>query len=445
MQQKSFRVLLLLALFLLLPVFANAQWWPPKGYSDIATTGGLSNTLIVQIVNATPYNIYFKEGSFSVQYAHAGLSTNLRDEFGSTAMNPDSKKGFMFAPLGVPQNIEPVPPAAFQDPNYVNTTTYPYSFVISWDDRAAYNEYNWLTWTIKNVPCTDTAHCSAPQKDVDLGFFVRRASDDPALKSGYYWDLGKQILKDVLGIIAVVVMPENPLAWGHLTLLMGETSKDAFGAVQNTDDGTNKWHVAAYPFPAAGSDCARLVTTNPDTNACYPSAEQDDDGVKAEWAGQTGGWAEQNIVVAVELRRPVAPFPEYLCVDWYPGWVGSLGTVPVAVVTIMTVEEWQLATSQQAVRAMATGAPGPTGKPAPNSAEVTNAAQMIHSTLQQTGRPGLLTLFSIIRGLNNQQRQVLRELYANWRAGNALTPNQQTFLHMLAVQLRNQVNQGKAR
>lgn len=435
MQQKSLRVLLLLCF--LSPVFANAQWWPPPGKSDIVTNAGVSNTLMVQIVNLTPYEMVFKESSFSIPYRHT-QSTNLRDEYDATAMDPDVKKSFMFAPLGVPNVISPVPEEAFTTTDYVDTTTRPYSFVISWDDRNGYVNDNWATWTIKNVACTDPTHCSAPQQNVDLGFFITRSAPDNAtLESGYYWDLAKDILKTVTDLIKIVIMPENPKAWINFALDSGEVSKDAFGAIQNKSDETKKWYVAAYPFPAPGSDCSSSSAP------CYPGAEQADDGVKTEWGGQMGGWAQGNIVVSVELRRPVAPQPEYLCVDWYPGWVGSLGTVPVAVVTIMTVDEWAYAKTVTTVKAIATGAPGPTGKTMPRSAEVTSAAQLIHSTLQQSGRQGVLTLFSIIRRLNNEQRQVLREIATSWRAGNALTPSQQTFLHMLAVQLRNQVRQGK--
>ena len=53
MQQKSFRVLLLLVLCLLLPAFANAQgWWHTPGKADVLTTGGIANTLVVKLIKA---------------------------------------------------------------------------------------------------------------------------------------------------------------------------------------------------------------------------------------------------------------------------------------------------------------------------------------------------------------------------------------------------------
>ena len=300
-----------------------------------------------------------------------------------------------------------------------------------------------MTWTIGNVPCTDTAHCSTTQQDVDLGLFITRSAPDSAkLQSGDYWDLATTILKDVaINVVGLIIEPENPMTWIHLALSSAEIACDAtdckteFDNGQSTDDGTPKWYVTAYPFPAPGSNCFKT----PYTTACYPGGELSSDGVKTEWGGYMGGYAQSNIVVTVELRRPVAPVPEYLCLGNGPGFVGSLGAVPVAVVTVMTAAESGTGSVQTVAGAIATGAPGPTGKTMPATAEVTNAAKLIRSTLQESGRQGILTLFSIIRGLNDEQRQVLRDMYTAWRAGNAFTPRQQAFLYMLAVQLRGQV------
>jgi len=120
-----------------------------------------------------------------------------------------------------------------------------------------------------------------------------------------------------------------------------------------------------------------------------------------------------------------------------------LGSVPFAVVTIMTADEWIHATTVSMADAIATGAPGPPGRTRPSSPKIRFAAQLIHSTLQQSGRQGVVTLFSILRNLNPEQRQMLRDMVTSWRAGNPLTPRQQTFLLMLAVHLRNQMRQPK--
>jgi hypothetical protein len=109
----------------------------------------------------------------------------------------------------------------------------------------------------------------------------------------------------------------------------------------------------------------------------------------------------------------------------------------------MTADEWIYATTTGMVSAIATGEPGPTGKSVRNSAKIRTATRLIHSTLQQSGRQGVLTLFSILRDLNPEQRQTLRDMVKSWRAGKTLTPRQKSFLKMLAVHLRNKMRQTK--
>lgn len=79
----------------------------------------------------------------------------------------------------------------------------------------------------------------------------------------------------------------------------------------------------------------------------------------------------------------------------------------------------------------------------PRSPQIRSAAQLIQTVLQQSGRQGILTLFSIIQNLNPEHRQVLRDMVAAWRAGEVLTPRQQTLLHRLAIQLRNEMRHVK--
>jgi hypothetical protein len=91
------------------------------------------------------------------------------------------------------------------------------------------------------------------------------------------------------------------------------------------------------------------------------------------------------------------------------------------------------------VGSIVAGASEPSDRPT----QVSFAAHMLHSILQKSGRQGALTLFSIIQGLDRQQRRVLRDMVTSWRAGEALTPRQETFLHWLAIHLREEMRHVK--
>jgi hypothetical protein len=292
MGKKSFRVLLLVAWCFMPCMFANAQdgWWHTPGKADVLTTGGVASTLIVQVINLTPYDILLNEDQ--LPYLNNN-PTNLRDMYDSTAMDPEKKKSFMFAPLGVPQLIPGVPPEVFTttDPTYENTTTRPYTFVLSWDDRGGNVNDSWISWTIRDVICQDS-RCAAKTKDVPLGLFITRENPDKPLTAGDYFHLAKDILHRAAELVSVIIMPENPVAWVHFILDTGEIVKGAneFAEQQNAGDSGKKWYVAAYPFPALNSYCG---ATSPSSESCSPSQAQATDGVEANWSGPNGGWTEQ--------------------------------------------------------------------------------------------------------------------------------------------------------
>jgi hypothetical protein len=434
MRQKLFR-LLLLAIGCLLPWVSTyaSEWWHSPGKADVLTTAGYAKTLTVKIVNLTPYEIGLNRAQLPYLYPNP---TNLVDKYDSTALDPEKKKKFMFAPLGVPQTIPGVPPEVYTDPDYVNTTTRPYSFVLSWDDHGGNVDVSWISWVIHDVECKDP-RCPVATEDLTLGLFVTREDPNESLTAGDYWHLGKDVLQRALEIVSVVVVPENPLAWKNFILGTGEIAMgaDEFNDKQNADDAGQKWYVAAYPFPEPDSYCDKT----PSDEDCYPSAGQATDAAVAEWASGMGGWTQQEIVVILEMRRGQKPIPEYHC-DPH-AW--GLGTAPIAAVTIMTLDQWTEANLMSMVDTLATGSSEPTTPPRSKSARISSAAQMINSTLEQSGREGVQTLFSIIQNLNPEHRQVLRDMVTAWRAGEILTPRQQTFLHWLAIRLRNEMRHAK--
>jgi hypothetical protein len=430
MRQKLFR-LLLLAIGCLLPWVSTyaSDWWHSPGKADVLTTAGYAKTLIVQVVNLTPYEIGLNRAQLPYLYPNP---TNLVDKYDSTALDPEKKKKFMFASLGVPQTIPGVPPEVYTDPDYINTTTRPYSFVLSWDDHGGNVDQSWISWIIHDVECKDP-RCPVATEDLTLGLFVTREDPNKSLTAKDYWDLGKDVLSRAVKAVSVVVTPENPKAWKNFILSTGEIAMgvDEFNTKQTADDEGQKWYVAAYPFPEPFSYCE----TTPSDEACYPSARQATDAVVAEWAPGMGGWTQIEIVVTLQMRRGQKPVPEYHCNPYPKG----LGAATIAAVTIMTLDQWNQANLMSMVDAIADDPFEPTIPPRRKSAPISSAAQLIHSTLEQSGWEGVQTLFSIIQDLNAQQRQVLRDMVTSWRAGESLTRDQQTFLHWLAVHLRNEM------
>lgn len=450
MRQRAVQVFLLPVMLLILNSAGNAQYThtPPTGV-DLISYGGTANTLVVQIVNLTPYPIQFNSASASMQ--------------DQTDQDRKTKKQFMFAPVGVPELIPGAPEEAFILPgqpgynqNYINTDTRPYSFVLSWDDKAGYVEDNSLTWTIKGVECLEEYvkkdYC-APTGDVDLGLFVTRKAAEPPT-AGFYWDLVKSILSRALSIVAVVVAPESPRAWTSFFLGTGSVlDKTGFDIQQLTaDEGSaeasaqnEKWYIAAFPIPSKSYPC---YASDPE---CTPTTDPGDDAVETQWSTQ-GGVVQQQIVVTTHLLRgqtPKSSSKEYYCSYDPAACRGALGSVPIAMITVMTADEWLVSCLSSGFCKPEDGGSNVAGSVlTPDSVQISGGnsggsgltgAELIRSIVQEHGREGLLTLVSILRKLPLEQREALRELVDARRAGAVITPRQQALVHMVAVRLRAQM------
>jgi hypothetical protein len=446
MPQRPTTAFLLAVMCLILSSAGNAQYMhnPPTGM-DLVSYGGNANTLVVQIVNVTPYPIQFKSAS---------TSTSMRDEIDR---DRKTKKSFMFAPVGVPQVIPAAPAQAFVPeylsdgktknpdwiPNYVNKETRPYAFVLSWDDKGGYvgdTSPNWLTWTLKGVDCLDyyvKAGFCQPKADVDLGLFIKRQAAEN-LGAGHYWELVKTFLVRTLQIVSVVVAPEDPLAWAHFFLGTGEFIDAAgFNAEQLTpDEGSEeadaqheKWYIAAFPIPDVSVACYSS------SQECIPTTEPTNDAVQVGWSAQ-GGVVQSQIVVTTHLLRGQTAqhsVKEYYCDTDPAACRGKLGSVPIAMVTVMTTDLWLTSN-------LAGVGPSNVASSGGNAGELGGRGfELIRSILQQYGRAGLLTLMSILHDLPREQREEIRDLVNARRAGTPLTPRQEALVYMVAVRLRAQM------
>jgi hypothetical protein len=411
--------------------------------ADLRTYAGDANTLVVQIVNLSPYPIVFN-GDTNIQEMHGPL--------GSPAMDRQAKKSFFFAPLGVPAKIPPAPAQAFApqyldngqpnpdwDPDYINTETRPYSMVFSWDDRGSPDiTYNYVTWTIQGVECQHDDRCPPYTQDVDLGLFITREIPEDSLKSKFFFDLVTGSLKEVFTLLGVIVFPERPGNWIRFFLATFELEKVSFEAEKFAEEqrmsDSNKhgqWYIAAYPIPD-------LFSITGGENKCYyseqctPSSDAADDAVEASWDDLHGGFFADQLVVTTHLLRGKAATPSYTynpdrCIDELSA-EGSMGSAPIAMVSVMTKDQWyagQLASVAKA--SMLSESVKYKG--------VSGGLELIGSLVHKDGRAAGLELLSIIRDLPQQQRQFLGELLRSWRAGNPLTLHHQAFVDFLAVRL----------
>jgi hypothetical protein len=97
----------------------------PPTKADILLYNGRANTVVVYLVNQTPYDIELPPDTEQPKGGPQSIVDKNRK-------NP--KSGF-FAPLGVPALIHGVNPRAITDKNYVNTETYPAPMVFAWSDN----------------------------------------------------------------------------------------------------------------------------------------------------------------------------------------------------------------------------------------------------------------------------------------------------------------------
>jgi hypothetical protein len=444
MKHGPLKTCVALLLCFMLPITVSAQngYTHTPGVADIITQEGNPKSLVVQILNLTEYNMEL-----------TGFSDTLHDE---TDRSRHTAKSFMFAPLGLPQTIPPLPqtiPPGTGDPQNAK----PYTAMLAWDDGGtANNKYavnNWLLYTLQGVDCTDKA-CVTAKENVDLAIWITRSNPDKGLTAQYYYQLARNVLREVLASVAVVLFPEVPPVWANFLLSTASLTKTAFNAQQEAGDVGHKWYVASFPVPSTTSLCYAM------TSGCYPSsAAIADDAVDANWGPGNGGPTQSRIVVVTQVLQGHAPTkacnPD--CSP-YANW-GQLGSVPVLMVTVMTTDVWypaviaalancKVATPPDYCPTQKTGATAAAGAAAsagshasglPDASAVSDAGAMIHAILEEHGREGRLALGSVVRSLNPVQRQLLGEMYQTWRAGEPFTPNEQGLLHLIAVHLRNAV------
>lgn len=479
MTQRSFRAIGPLCFLLALAVGALGQTTyqrptppadggPPTG-ADLEVYDGASHSLVVQVLNLTPYDIVFDH--------NPGVTSSITavDEGQMQNRNP-AEKSFMFAPVGIPDFI---PAAAAQDfvpeflyitttnpdgstttqkmpnpaynPDWVDTTTHPYPMVLSWDDQGGFKEDNWVYWTVKKVPyiiCADQSNvnsCVSNIQDVQLGLWLYRNKPTFNLRENQYFQFIVDAVQATAKTIKLVIEPENPAAWANAFLAYSElTQEGADFAKENAqqNDGNSMW-VASYVIPHKDSAC---VTKEQN---CVPStmAPTSGDAVHSEWAPSfagpcdtsgkcPSGAAEANLVVSVHVLR--GHKAKQCDPSFYPK-VCPLGSESVVMITVSRIEDFTVGVVAGTLGASRIQAE--TGSPADKSRLflLQAGAGRIRELLNHAGDrgiPELELLRSVMYGLNPAQRQVLRDLVMSMGSGTLPTEEQRRVVRLIADELQ---------
>jgi hypothetical protein len=452
MRQGLLRVFVAIALLVLpgVPAWGEYLRYPPTS-SDMIIHEGNQKTVVVQIMNLTPFNIQLKNTNVGSIPDPSATSVSAEDQSQMIDRTRATKKSFMFAPVGLPRLIPGLPPQSFNhdnDPKYYNTQSRPYSMVFSWDDRGGYVEDSWIRWTLKDVQYSKLINgAEVPQTptDVEMGLWMYRSQPpQEELKSGYFSIVSSSVFA-AFHTFALIVEWENPMAWIEEFVALAELSKGVIEfAEENTkpDDGY-QMYLASYVIPNPNSPCMSNGT-------CYPAVWSSDPNAKATDAvanfyagyemGYPAGPAEASLVVSTHLLRGhSAPMCETRDLQSNPC---PLGSVPILMITVWRASDWLANHAGSILQA------GELLTAGPQSMELGNARQFllqagagkIQGLLQHYGRrPVLLALGSIIRELQPKQQLFLREMLRSAASGRLPTKQEREVVQSLGKALQDRL------
>lgn len=436
--KHSFTMFGILAAPFLAAVAASGQtaWYPPSVTAneplapDLVLYDGEAHTIMVQIVNLTPYQINFVRTPEAYTLPGGQSVRTLDNRYDRTGIH--SSSAFLFAPVGVPDLIPGAPTESFADlypPCYENeancadnTASRPYSMLFSWHDYSTTPiPYSSVYWTIQGVSYQErdaSGKYYPATKNVTLGLFMSRINPSPALTTGYAEKLVQWIK------IAIDSVKVASGSWqSSFTLVKEIANLDVFHANQKASDNGIKMYVSAYPVPDMSTPCY----TTPGSG-CYASTYVPDvntkDAVVAGWPYTIGGRAQEEITVTTHLLR---------------GKKATFGSLPVVMVTVMRSTDY--------AAAVMTPPPGAVSSVPGGGVNVTpdvraNFDQLRH-LLEKHGLTGIDALKVAIGALTPDQRVTLREMLSSLLSGGPITNQQRQFLHQLIVDLRHLLNEEK--
>lgn len=281
------------AFLLLLGAKAQAQYvrppTDPPTDSDLLAYDGQEKTAIVEIINATPYDIYLKDTrllptpSSTPPPPLTSATVTADDQTEMLDKDRHNTKSFMFAPTGIPWYIPGAPVEAFRNPdeNYRNTFTKPFTMAVSWDDHGGFIDDNWVKWTVKQVEYCIRGHSDAQNKwiceqtshgDADLGLWMYRIKVHvDKVDSVFFPPFIKSFFAEAVALAGLVTDPLNPLSWISMALATSDLAKGDTEFMKNNSQVNegNKLYLASYVVPADSSFCSQVSHTG--TADCNPA------------------------------------------------------------------------------------------------------------------------------------------------------------------------------
>ena len=400
-----FCLLLVLGFTAGLAVDARAEYTRPTTYppteADLLFIGGLSKTLVIQLLNLSPYTLTGDEDNITA--------------LSSLDKNRSVGKKSMFAPVGWPETIPGLEgewSEGIWTPYDTNTTVHPYSFVVAWDDNGDYVENSTLGWTILGVHHYNPS-LGTETKDIPLRMWFTRVKPGGVLRSELFGVISST-LKVALKFIGVAMEP-SPKAVIKTFLALLELQNTAFKTANAMETASSQYSSDKMYFAAY---------TVPDCNSCGPSyliesgtyGAESTDAVSVSWAPSWGDW-QANLVVTTHILRgfdgPKDGIP--------PAYGFEDGAkVPMVAVTVWDTNLYM--TAKGLAGAQATKHP---------------LGLRLKSVLGTGDRARYTQFASLYKSLNPSQRRTLSEALDQWLSDQTLTQQQQMLLEKLVAAMEN--------
>lgn len=403
--------------------------------ADLVMQDGHGKTVIVKILNLTPYTM-------------EAVSASLADQ---TDRNRATAKSFTFAPVGVPS---PIPPGTDATGLHGDTTAHPRSMVVAWNDGPGTVARSHFMWTMKGVDWHDCGSpgcvlaCCPKKSDAVMGLWLTR--DEPEDFGADMFAFMMSVVDEAISLIGLVLDPLNPLSWyGAFQGALDMADDLQFLADQAKELGTVPLYVSAYTIPERNRECYQrnnALTWAATTGlppppegylACTPGTTvgESGDGYAAQWGDTQSGPAPSEIVALTTVMRG------RLAEQGLAGQDNNkLGYAPVVMVTVMTATQYDAAHVLQLARARP---PMAGAQPGTNDLEKEKIVREARRFREKYGDEGRRALAWVIASYGPEQRQLLRDTVLTLLERNAISKEQEKFVHDLLKQAQQLVLQSR--
>ena len=384
-----FMLSLVFALSCAQPAMADSSLQPenPK-YPYIVWDIGHQRSLVVHLLNATPYDLKLSDSTFKDVVLTS--SPVLYPAQGDNNTPP-----YAFLPGGLPTGVK------------ANTGA---SFVVVWmdtggkADKALPNAY--IHYTMDNVDSSamytaDGCTTNSQKGSVKLLLnFDRESNNSKGEKS----DVMKLILHATSALVdgaELLVEPANPLAWAGFVTASTEASED-IKDINEISKSDYQVFTSAFIMSYDGNTAKTPGIIS--AHSLDDGADEYDGIVTQQASGN--GCPQSSLAVAVAVLREQAPSSKSLA-----------GSLPTLVVLVATMDEWNAAVAAKT----------------DVSLQASKAGHQISQQMKREDKNGKKAWFKLVRTLKSADMSMMTEAYRSIHAGKALTHEQEALLARVAA------------